>query len=136
MKKILIILSIVLASCGGGPSEPPFYYNENSRIIVEGVVQDENGAILVGQKVEVNSRSSGSNIIVKTIYSDSSGKIFLSIPTGNYKYYINFLNKRIVFMQRNQELILFDGSTNQNTGILGNFQRNYYDLEIIKLKNI
>ena len=48
---------------------------------------------------------------------------------------IYFSGKKIVSMQRNQELILFDTNTNENSGGLINFSQTYYDLGIVKLIN-
>ena len=133
MKKIVIILSTVLISCGGS-SAPPFTYEDNSRFIVEAILQTENGDALNNQKLELNSTSNYNAIIVKTIFSDSNGKIFLSVPRGNYAYAINFFGEKIISMQHNSELIYLN-SSNQNTGILYNLNSTYYDLGIVKLIN-
>lgn len=133
MKKIVIILSTVLISCGGS-SAPPFTYEDNSRFIVEAILQTENGDALNNQKLELNSTSNYNAIIVKTIFSDSNGKIFLSVPRGNYAYAINFFGKKIISMQHNSELIYLN-SSNQNTGILYNLNSTYYDLGVVKLIN-
>ena len=134
MKKLIIMFSISFISCGGS-SAPPFEYNDNSRLVIEAVLQSENGDILQNQKMEVYPKYGSNSQPIKTIVSDSNGRIFLSIPFGNYAYSIYFSGKKIVSMQRNQELIHFDTNTNENSGELINFSQTYYDLGIVKLTN-
>ena len=134
MKNLLIMFSISLISCGGS-STPPFEYTDNSRLVIEAVLQNESGDILQNQKIEVYPSYGSNGSPIKTVFADSSGKIFLSIPFGNYAYSIYFSGKKIVSMQRNQELILFDTNTNENSGGLINFSQTYYDLGIVELIN-
>lgn len=124
---------MLISSCSG-PSSRPFGYEDNSRIVIEGFLQTENGATLNAQKVELHSTSLGRDVVVKTIFSNSNGKIFLSVPRGNYAYVIQFLGKKIVTMERYSELIYLN-SSQQNTGILKNLNDTYYDLGIVKLIN-
>ena len=128
------MFSISFISCGGS-SAPPFEYTDNSRLVIEAVLQNENGDILQNQKMEVYPKHGSNSQPIKTIVSDSNGRIFLSIPFGNYAYSIYFSGKKIVSMQRNQELIHFDTNTNENSGELINFSQTYYDLGIVKLTN-
>lgn len=134
MKHLLITITIFsLFSCGGGPSDPPFAYQDNSRFIIEAITLNQDGGVITNQKVDLFSSSSYKGVLVKTVYSDASGKIFLSVPKGNYPYVVSFSGKKIISMQRFPELIYV--SSNQNTGTLSNLNATYYDLGTVKLIN-
>ena len=134
MKNLFILCCcFVLNSCGD--SSPPFLYEQNSRFIIEGVLVNDNNQILSNQEVNVFSTKEGSYTSIKRVYSDANGTFFISIPTANYSYAVVFLNKKIVSMQRNSELIQTNSTTNQNAGLLANFNTSYYDLGLVKLIN-
>ena len=135
MKNILIFFLIVLTSCSG-PTSPPFAFEDNTRFIIEATLKSETGVVLNNQKVELNSGViNNQNIVVKTLYSDANGSIFLSVPKANYNYFLNFVDKRIVSMQNYKTLIFKDNSTGENSGSLTGFSNSYYNLGIITLKN-
>ena len=136
MKNLFILCCcFVLNSCGD--SSPPFLYEQNSRFIIEGVLVNDNNQILSNQEVNVFSTKyiAGSYATVKKVYSDANGTFFISVPQANYSYKVEFLNKKIISMQRNPELIQTNSSTNQNAGVLANFNTSYYDLGLVKLIN-
>ena len=98
---------------------------------------NDNNQILSNQEVNVFSTKyiAGSYATVKKVYSDANGTFFISVPQANYSYKVEFLNKKIISMQRNPELIQTNSSTNQNAGVLANFNTSYYDLGLVKLIN-
>ena len=119
----------------GGSSAPPFGYEDNSRIIIEMVLRDENDAILKNQQVDLMSTSYGKQVIVKTDYSENDGKIFISVPKGNYAYALFFTNKKIISTQNYSNLVVFDQQNTTNTGIIAGFSETYYNFGTVKLIN-
>jgi len=95
MKKISIIisLSLIFYSCGG--SDIKFQYTDNSRIVIEGTLIDENGNILKNQSAELYTIISNSKISVKKVNSKDDGVLYLSVPLSNLTYALVFENKKL-----------------------------------------
>jgi len=134
-KTILYLATIFLISCGG-ESAPPFKYQDNSRIVLEGNLVDQNGSSLANQSAELYTFRSSVRISVKEVFSDNEGKIFVSAPKANYNYSLGFVNKNIISMQNYPALLQLDGNhPPYYYGFINGLNDTYYNFGIIKLIN-
>ena len=114
-------------SCG--PVEPDFQYIDNTRIIIEAKLVDENNTAIANQVVELYSNS----FLIQTVQSNNEGKLFLSVPLANRNYNLSFEGKRIISTEHYSSLIGYNSETNQNSGTLNSLKNNYYDFGTIVL---
>jgi hypothetical protein len=131
------IISLLLTNCGiGGPDLPPFAYADNSRIIIEGILQDSNGNAVQNQIV-VLQMNRYEKYLVNITFSDAQGKFYISAPKGNYEYTLVFNYKNIISMQEYQtKLIKNTENPELYFGFIPRLNENYYDFKIIKITSI
>jgi hypothetical protein len=136
-KLLFYLISLkLLISCSGGSPLPPFEYSENTRIIIEGVLINEDGSPLSGQVIELKFKRYEFET-VKKINSEKDGKFFISVPKSNYEYSLFFEDKRIISIQKTGGILtsdienppLFYGNINMLIS-------NYYNFKNIKLKSL
>jgi len=82
-RNLFYVLSLAILSGCSGSYAPPFEYIENSRIIVEGYVANQNGTPIANHKVDLMSSQMTD---IGSTFTDASGRFFLSTPRGNYAY--------------------------------------------------
>lgn len=133
---LLSIVNLLFINCGGGPDLPPFVYADNSRIIIEGVLQNADGVAIQNQLVELQT-SRYNDILVNSTFSDAQGKFYLSAPKANYDYFLVFKDKNIISMQQ-YTFLLKENTANLPLflGIIQRLNKNYYDFKIIKITSI
>ena len=130
-----VLICNLIIGCSG-PSLPPLKYTDNSRIALEGVLQNEDGNPLKNQLITLESKQYNSTVVNST-YSNEQGKFFISAPQSNYKYTLIFNEKKIQSVQQHQGLATFNKDDDPYYfGYLSNFSRNYYNFKIIKLTSI
>ena len=133
-KRIFFIFSIItLVSCGDG-SLPSFKYEGNTRIIIEAILVNEDGSVLANQSLKLFSFNRNDRIVIKQVFSDVQGKIFLSAPKGNNLMFIEFDNKHIISTTSHFDLI--HSPSFQNLSWFGFLNESYYDIGITVLKEI
>lgn len=132
MKAIVVSLLFLMSSGGSCESTPPFEYSNNTRIVVEAKLVNEDMTPLSSQTVYLKSFSSSTRIVVSGAISDDNGRIFISAPKGNNPMYLEFVNKDIVYTTNYSNLIHAPSSGDHWLGFLPN---SYYDFSIITLKN-
>lgn len=136
MKNTFVLFALFLISCGGGGSLPPFEYKDNSRIVIEGILLDQDGHPLPNQSVNL-AFTKYQTEIVKNVVSDSNGYFFMSVPKSNYNYYLILDNKDIISIENYSSLLTVDS---QNSplfyGTIGNLNATYYNFGNIKLISI
>lgn len=134
-KAVLYLATIFLLSCGG-ESSPPFKYENNSRIVLEAYLVNENGTPLANQSAELYTFRYTSRITVKEVFSDNDGKIYVSAPKANYNYSLGFVNKNIINMQNHSVLLQEDDNhPPYYYGFINGLNGTYYNFGIIKLIN-
>ena len=128
MKTIFGLLFVFIFSLGSS-CEPEFKYQNNSRIIIEGFLVNDDNSVLANQKISIFSSSLNNDLEIISSYSDPQGKIFITTPRGNNPMYIEFENKKIVSMDNYTDLV-------KNSIWIGFLSESYYNFGIIKLTNI
>lgn len=116
-----------------GPSggcDPEFEYDNNSRIILEGKLVNENGQILPNQSVTILSNSFGSTIELNSSASDVNGNFFISSPNGNTGVYLKFSEKDITMIQFYPELVKQNSFSDDWIGF---FENKHYKFGTITL---
>ncbi len=131
------VISLLLSNCGGsGSSLPPFEYGENSRIILEGILQNPDGSPAQNQPLELQAYRYDI-FVVNSTFSDGQGKFFISAPKSNYEYSLVFNNKNIISMQTNQSLLIENKDIPPfYYGVIPKLIKNYYDFKIIKITSL
>lgn len=134
-KVLFYLVAITLfISCTGGRPLPPFDYTEDARIVVEGVLNDENGNPIRNQLVELKFQRYDLIAINKT-FSDTNGKFFISSPSSNYAYFLFFENRKIIGSSNYANLLTPD-TTNIElySGIIGELNNQYYNFQNLILQ--
>ena len=131
MKKIILSLLFVFISCGD--FIPSFNYEDNTRIIIEGRLIDQDGIVLSNQSAILASYSNDQQIILQQVVSDGNGKIFISSPKGNNSVFIEFENKNILDATYYSNLIKNPSFSEDWIGFLVG---SYYDFGDITLEEI
>jgi hypothetical protein len=99
MKAKILIYSIFLTSlisCSGNSSIPPFSYNDNTRIVIEGKLFDENQNVISNQLVQLYGNQNGGPVLLCEVNSDNNGDFFITSPQGNYLILMAFNGKNII----------------------------------------
>lgn len=133
MKFLALLFVYLMTSSGSCESISPFEYENNSRIVLKGILLNENGEVLQNQSIQLLSPDGSGTIIVKEVFSDNLGKMFLSSPKGNNPVYIVFPNKDIVNVMNNISLVNQPSYGERHW--IGYLIDSYYDFGFIKLKN-
>ncbi len=95
VKKIIYLLLTPLIVGCGGTSEPPFQYKDNSRIVVEGRIIDQNQNPIANQLVQLNGTPRNGLILVNEAYTNTNGEFYLSSPRANYLFCLSFIDKKV-----------------------------------------
>ena len=132
MKKRIILFLLFFISCGD--SIPSFEYEDNSRIVIEGRLIDQDGIVLSNQSVLLVSIDNDLRVILQQVSSDANGNIFISSPKGNNPVFIEFENRFIMDTTFYSDLIKNPSfSTNSWIGFLDG---SYYYFGDITLKEV
>jgi hypothetical protein len=133
MKTIFFCSFFIIFLFGpSGGCDPEFEYENNSRVILEGKLVDENGYSLSNQNVVILSTSFGSTIELNRITSDANGNFFISSPNGNTGVYLKFSGKDIDLIQFYPELVKQNSFSDDWIGF---FENKHYKFGTITLIN-
>lgn len=135
MKKMSILILLTLMSCTSGTPLPPFGYQNDSRMVIEMNLVDENGLSLKNQSAELFSIRYSEKILVKIDYSKDDGKIFISVPKSNYKYSLLFENKKIISLQNYSGVTVLNVTAPQTADVITDLNETYYNFGNVILKN-
>lgn len=131
---VYLITVSLLTSCSGVSPLPPFEYSENTRIIIEGIINDSEGNALSGQVIELKFKRYEYQSVYKTV-SNSVGGFYISVPKSNYEYTLFFEDRKIISVQKQQGILTADiENPPLFFGTIGNLINNYYNFNVIKLK--
>ena len=127
--KLLFLSFIYLMTSGGScDANDPFAYRDNTRVIIKGILIDENGAVLPLQSVNLMSQGS----VIKHASSDEQGRLYISTPNANYAYKLDFLTKKILSVTQQPNNL---EEINESQHISHLIRNNYCDFGYIKLIN-
>lgn len=131
MKKIIALLILFTITTAGSCEPDPFKYETNSRIIIEGTLQNEAGLKIANQSIKLLSVSGSKSILIMEVFSDLNGNFFLSSAKGNNNLHLEFTDKAISNSTNNAGLIHINGYSDW----IGFLPDSYYDFGNITLKN-
>jgi hypothetical protein len=134
MRKILLLFFVYSITVGGSCDADPFKYANNTRIIIEGKLVNEDGSVLTNQSLKLFSTDQNNRIVIKQVFSDGQGIIFLSAPKGNNPMFIEFDNKNILSTTYYSDLIKVPGYSKPDW--IGFLNDSYYDFGYVMLKDI
>lgn len=131
MKELVIFLVFLMSSGGSCESAPPFEYANNSRVVVEAYLVDENMNPLKNQSVALMSYDKYQRIILNQVRSDERGKVFITSPKGNRTIFLEFSGQKIIYATNYPDLV---HANNNYEDWIGDLSGSYYNFGIISLK--
>jgi hypothetical protein len=106
--KILLLVAFlsILIGCGGSSPAPPFKYNDNTRIVVEGKLIQPDQSAAANQLVQLYALNGGyGDVLINESVSDNQGNFYITSPKGIYSMYLIFPEKNVSMVSNNSNLI-------------------------------
>jgi hypothetical protein len=128
-----IVISLLLLIGGNCNYSPPFEYKNETRIVVEGKLVNEDMTPLANQSISLMSFHYDNKVEINKTLSDSNGNFLISAPKGNNGMYIVFRNKKIKYTTNYFDLV--NSSETNDEDWFGFLPNSYYGISIIILKD-